>query len=569
MPRSPLTQVALEDALQTVEITDFSGGLQTIWDKQDCPLNASPDCADCYVEEDGSLSRRAGYAVLDTVIVPPIHGHTYFIDNNSDVWNVVWAGGNVYAGLANDSIGVTGQVATGVYSPDPQVRITYATLFGKLYYSDGVTTYSSGSGIRVFDGYTDSELISSEAPGSVPPPRSRILLAYNGQLVSVPANSTNIFAWSNVGDPTTWLGTSMQAVGLDRSAIGEMVPFGLSAQGIVPDKRLCVLMRHNGVYALSGPLGATGEAVLPVDSGIAYRPGYPTYNRLATTIPLEGGKAWVVFAGQDQVIWATDGIQVVELSRMIANRVKPVPMFYGLIRYPLKHQLLVDVETTHDKFYVFDYRRHAWFRFRMGKPALGGLQAVAMASHPRWHWLSGLAQSGETVKRVDFFEAGANPDTDNGAPIKPYWYTPLLYGVNGPDFRQVGNKDSLKVYKWVYASFRTDTSNLIVTAITDHQSGPATETLKATEPGAYAAQYDVSLFDIATFSDLLPDGTRSVRKKGRLTITNPKDQSLKESLRGFDCQLRLGTDQPGIWQVYSVSLKFVDRGSRRVRSTDT
>lgn len=538
---------SLDDAMLAFRVVDFSGGLNSETDPQDLDENASPNCQNVRITKPGRLIGRMGWiARISSLGVNP-DGIAFFYDAGGARRVVAWYNGNMYDVTSHSAT----LVRSGAYTSGN--RVTSVALNGTLYYSDGETIHNGDSGIRKWDGTTEERLVSAGGGATIPTPAAKVLTSYAGSLVLGRIKyvggtyDKHAIMWSNVNDPTTINGTSIQQVGQGFGGeVNSVLPLAVATTGVSPFRALIVGKSEFGLYGYSGALGSLTEFLINCPAGV--RDG-----ETMRYIPGPDGSGYVVFLGTDNKVWAVNGTSAVEISGNIRTE----------LSYFIQEQLIADpnqrltaVVNSNDFQYMLDvgggrqycyqYDLKAWTRY---------------SGHPSGHWVEARDSYGNfavyCADRENQTIAQISVGTDdNGSDINPYWNTPMIH---------CGDKNILKTWQWIFVSFRTDTGNVVVTATTNLGEGNSgSQTITITPATDEVMIWDVTDWDEGVWGSGVEGSYTAYKKKKRLTY-QPSGVPHKELLRGYDVTIKLSTSsEGGHFEILGFTLLYLPRGRVRV-----
>jgi len=561
MPRQDGMKAPLDDAMKAWSLLDFSGGLQSEFDPNDLPANASPDCENVRGRPGRLLARAGSMDVVELPAAPD--GGFFFYDSNGARRLAGFANGNIY----DLTLGALTLVASGVYTAGN--RIAAAVLNDKLYFSDGVTIGTSGPnqyGISYWDPVagTVSPLISSGSVGTVPTPAAKCLLAYTGQLVLFNlkyvggTTAKDQMLWSNVNDPTTIVGTNLFAIGQGQGGeLNSAIQMGVSSVGVTPFQAIFVGKSQVGVFLMRGALSPStlSETLINAPTGVL---DGATVQYIP---PGEKGGGYVCFLGTDRKVWFTDGINSGELSKAIRGELAQAisdrfsvsaSAKFTSARNDQDFMYVLDIGRDSNGVsycYCYDWEQQSWWRYR---------------GWPSGYWAQGKDDDSQTVlyclDRTNYklWRANAGVD-DDGTDIAPYWKTPYVH---------MGDPDVLKTFHWVYLAFRTNIAAITITATANMGEGStASTTLTVTPDTTDTAQWDQAVWDGAVWA-LGGSATLSrFKKKGRTIVEDEDLPGTYRLLRGFDVQLKIArstTTPSGHFEIYGLQQLYMARGRKRV-----
>lgn len=558
-------QDTIDDSVRNVDITDFLGGLNSEKDQTDMNLNESPFCQNVFARP-GKLIGRNGSVPLVSGLPAGSDGTLFFFDKGGNRRQIVWSAGNLY----QVTFGISTLIATAVYNAGQ--RIASTTLYGTVYYSDGIVPMRQWEPLSNIEKQTPS----SGAPLSLPPPAFNVVVTYEGSIVAgcvtVPgfAQEPDTFRWCDVNDPTTWNGTSAQAVGEGFGGkINAMNIMGVSAQGVSPFRALWVGKDENGIFGYQGALGSQTEFLIPASCGCLD-------GNSVQFIPGPSGQAYVCWLGTDRKVWFTNGISAdelsgnirTELSNYILAQIQANPnQLFSSVRNDANYQYVLDCGGNRQ--YVYDFQNQYWTKYQ---------------GWPSGFWTAGTDSTGFPAIFCAPDVAGANAGTfwqantgltDDGAIIPYIWKTGLL---------NAGNMYQYKEWIWAYVTFATNGGQVEVTVT----EGPNTTgstlvsdfTIQA--PLTAAGQpfiLDQSLLDGPDLLTPNPETATYTTYRFKNAIACPVDPSnyseffsstgpLFESLRAADVQLELSqTNIAAHFEIWGARLQYIPFGYAEVGQT--
>lgn len=556
MARNPTFKGSIDDVMQAISLPDFNAGLMSDYDVADLPMNASPDCENVYFRP-GRIHGRAGYVVRNATIPALADGAKFFYDSAGARRLVVWAYGNVYDMTDHNLTQVKASAYTAGY------RVCSAELNGILYFSDGETIASS-SGIRYYDPVTSTidtpVLTSAGGAGVIATPACKAMAVYNGALVIGNIKYTggtyakDAIHWSDVLDPTTIRGTNIFRVGSGAGGeINVIEPMGVSSVGISPFQALFIGKSEKGIFMLKGALAPDSLAETMIQTSVGCLDGYT-----AKFIPGPDGSGIVIWLATDRQLHWTNGVTSdilsepisIELAHAISDRLTASgsARFAAFRDWNLYHYIL---DTGADAYgnnvhYVYDWKNKNFTRYK-GWPS--GVCAEAKD-----------ANSQDVVYCVDdtnLSQVGVGVQ-DNETNITKYWKSTWI---------AAGDAEIWKIWKWLYAAFRTDEGSLTVTATCNMGQG-LSSTIILTPDTASGSTGDL-VWDSGNWDDANWTAGSGVQqtpyKLGkRLSVATSNLDGSKGLLGGYDCQLKLSDDSVNHFEVLGVKLLYLPRGRRRV-----
>jgi len=557
MARNPTFKGSLDDVMQVVNMPDFSAGLMSDYDVADLPANASPDCENVYFRP-GRIRGRSGYVVRNASIPALADGAKFFYDSGGARRLVVWAYGNCYD-MTDHSLTL---VKTGAYTAG--YRVCSAELNGILYFSDGETIVGGASGIRYYDPVTSTSdtpvLTSGGGSGVIATPACKAMAVYNGSLVLGNIKyvggtyAKDAIQWSDVLDPTTIRGTNIFRVGSGAGGeINVVEPMGVSSVGISPFQALFIGKSEKGVFMLKGALAPDSLSETMIQTSVGCLDGYT-----AKFIPGPEGSGLVIWLATDRQLHWTNGVTSdilsepisIELSQTIADRLTngSTTRFAAFRDWNLYHYIL---DTGADSYgnnvhYVYDWKNKNFTRYK-GWPSGCWAEAKDTNSQDVTYCVddTNLSQVGVGVQ-------------DNATNITKYWYSGWI---------AAGDSEIWKIWKWIYAAFRTDEGTLTVTATCNMGQGLSSSlTLTPDTSSANAGDliWDSGNWDEGSWA--AGSGvTQTPYKVGkRLTVDTTNLDGSKGLLGGYDCQVKLSDASVNHFEVLGFKLLYLPRGRRRV-----
>lgn len=555
MPKQVGMKGNLDDVMQRYVVTDFSGGLNSELDKGDLPENTLADCQNVKFFP-GRAVGRDGYIERVTGLAANADGIFFFYDANGARRLVVFTNGALY-----DCTDFTATlVASSVYTAG--YRVTAAVLNAKLYFSDGYTIHTIGAdvtGIRYYDPATSlvtaPGLITSGGGGTIPTPACKVMLSYNGALVlgcikyTGGTSSTSAVMWSNTNDPTTIYGTSIYQIGQGQGGeVNTLVAFGVASVGITPFQAIFVGKSEQGVYLLKGALTVTD-----LSSSIINAPVGVIDGASAQFIPGPDGSGYVVWLGTDRRVWYTNGVISQELSAPIRSELAAAvstAISSGTYKFTSARNnadYMYTLDVGSDIQYCYNWDLKNWTRY---------------SGWPSGYWASGKDSSSQDVMYVvddaaRLLQANIGL-TDGGTAINPYVET---------GWTNVGDSEVLKVWRWLYVAYRTDTGVVDFIATPNLGVGtPATGTLtpEAVTGSSSDLIWGVGLWGSAVWGGVGVTTFAPYKSKKRITVP-VSGTSERELLKGYDVKMRFTQSVTGArFEILGFALLYTTRGRIRV-----
>lgn len=425
----------LEDSLRQLNVNDLSGGLVTAIGALSLASNQTPDSLNIFSYQ-GQTLFRGGYQTFSTL---PGQADANFVykDASQRQHLMAWVNGSLYDYVSGAPV----LVAAGVYTPGQQIG--HCTLNGVMYWS------TLSVPLRKYDGTTESAVPNSGGAGIVPPPAANFLVTYAGAIIAVfpvplGVPEPSAFMWSNVNDPTTWPGVSIQTVGSNDGSVCTfalllgVIPGGIQESGVPATRQLLVGKDMGNLFIYSGALGTLIENAIPCPVG-SVDANCPVY------MPTADGPGAVAFLGSDGQIWMTNGSSAVVISDNIKDFVYKL---YASAKAANSAQKFNAVYNERWQYYLLDFGNNtqlaykwdtkAWWLFK-GWPS--GPYVIGQAS-------SGLPQifvCAQGAGASGAYKIGLDQTDDNGSTIQAYYTTPALHGGK-PQNEKIFNRFDLFAY---------------------------------------------------------------------------------------------------------------------------
>lgn len=544
MARSLALQSALDDALQSLRVETFNGGLNSDADPNDLGLDSSPDCQNVKILKDGRITGRDGYLPSISGLPAAVSdGHCWFNDSTTTRRRYVWNNGSIYD-ISNGATATL--VAAAIYTAGR--RVAWCILDNVLYYSDGIIP------LRQYNPVTGIEqaVANSGGIGVIAPVSATVLCVYDGQIIAGAPIAAGVYEphslrWCDVNDPTVWRATNIYKVGNGIGGyINSIVQFGIANVGISPFSALFVGKSEMGCFAMSGATSAFTSLALNVPVGV--RDG-----ATVKYIPGPDGAGYMVFLGTDFRVWYTNGSQSGELSqnirgelsRYIQDRlaVSNQSKFTAALNF-LDNQYILD--CSGDRQYAYDWNKKAWTRYE-GWPS-GYWSEPPDGNGVPTIW---VADSNNRVCRCN---AGLD---DNGVAIAPYWTTPDLH---------CGAPDTLKQFINVLVEYSTDIGNIVITPVVNDGAGYS-YSLTIDPPdssGDGSARWGTAIWGASVWGSSGELDFHFYKRKRRLQQLNPNTGTYV-NLKGYNVRFKIATTtQNAYFHVLSIALEYLIRGRKHV-----
>lgn len=541
MPQQRSLKATLDDAMLALQWTDAAGGLNSEADPQDLKPNESPDCQNVKFLKSGKIIGRDGYVVRVNSLPATPDGVAFFYSSIGLRKIAVWSGGNLYD-CSQFSLSL---VAAGCYTAGN--RIAWTTLNDVLYYSDGAVA------LRLWNPTTLTEQAVPNG-GGIDPPAAKVLATYAGAIVAGATTVSGTFEphslrWSNVSDATNWSGSAVQKVGEGQGGeINALLPLSVSSSGVSPYRAIFVGKSQKGIFVMKGALGTLEEVLVNAPTGVLS-------GATAKYVPGPDGSGFVVFLGTDNRVWFTNGVYSGELSKPIRTEIQtyitnrlastPTAVFSSVVNYQ-DYQYILDLGGGRQ--YCYDYDQKVWTRYH---------------GWTSGYWAEGKDGNGQNVmycaSRNELVLAQCNAgNLDGSASIAPYYKTGYL---------SASDPEQLKIWKWIYVSFVTETGDIDITVTPNRGGGtPATATITSGQISDNTL-WDIAVWDTDEWADSVLATYANYKKKARLKVPTTGLDGSPESLRGYDVQvtLALSSGTPlSRFEIDSLTLLFLPRGRKRV-----
>jgi len=560
MPRLGTLKDTIDDALKSLYIGDFSGGLNSEMDPIDLPINASPDCENVRVTKGGRVIGRDGTTVrVSSLPAANSDGAAFFYDDNGERRLVVFNNGALYDCTSYTAV----LIQSACYTSGNRVAAT--VLNRVLYFSDGETITTVGSddsGIWKWDPVNSptsaSILISAGTAGTIETPAAKCLTTYAGSLVLGRIKyvggtyAKHAVMWSNVNDPTTIVGTNIFQVGQGQGGeINAVVPMAVTAVGVSPYRAIFVGKSEQGIYHLKGALTVSDLSEVLINAPTGVLDG-----ATVQFIPGVDGAGYIVWLGTDYKVWFTSGVESGELSLPIRSELASAiqerhiihtdPKFTS-VRHFKRFQYILDIgkdENGVSTAYVYDWDLKIWTRYKR---------------FPSGFWCEAKDTNGQAAIYCadgDDLQQADTGTTDNGTQIEPYWKT---------GFAHAELVDILKVWHWIYISYMTDDTDLVITATVNHGRGSSSvKTIAFDSDGSDAASlWDEAIWDTDTWEVTNHEQYPPYKRRTRLTVETTEGS--KGLLNGYDVQVKIAqSSDGGHFEILGFNLLYLPRGRKRV-----
>jgi hypothetical protein len=567
--------VESDRALIALPTGDFIAGLVSETDKADLPQGACSDCSNVYFRP-GRILKRAGYVVRNTLSASA-DGVNFFYDSSGAMHIVAWANGNFYE-IDSTSYAIT-LIQAGAYTKG--LRVCSAVLARILYFSDGETIFGGVSGIRSYDpvGTPGSApaVITSGGAGTIATPACKVMIARYGALLLGRIKyvggtyAKDSVMWTNVLDPTTIIGSNIYRVGDGQGGeVNSLQIMSTAKEGIAPDAGVFCGLSQYGCYLLNGALSVSSltDIQLNVTAGVLD-------GATVKYLPAEGA-AFVVFLATDRKVYATNGVDTIDLSKGIVGEMgdyiaeqyaiaagsSTVPRFTAARDFN-NHMYYLDLGG---KIYVYDWNYKYWTKYDGWRSG---------------YWIEGFdRQANPTLYVVDkdsadFIEQSIGTLDDTNA--SDVWDT-AIWDTNGWDgttavtplwkgqWLSGGDGDLNKIFKYGFLSFKTDVGNITLSAQVNHGTGPsATTTYSPTSAAGItgtADTWDFASWGSGTFDGAGSSAIRPYKQKNRLFVQNVN--GTRGKLQGHDVQLTISQSEDGHFEVLNTNILYLPGGRRHI-----
>ena len=549
----PSMKTTLEDDLKSIDILDFTGGLNSITDLFDLDLTQSPDCLNVYAEIGRLVGRKGSQSIV--TMSGTSDGIMQMYDALGSRRKFVWNNGN----LVETTFGTEDIKATGSYNAGN--RVCHTVLNGIIYYSDGIIP------IRQYDPITgvDSDITPDlSRAGAIPVPSANVLITYTGALVAGACVAAGVFEpqqfrWCDINNPSVWIGANVQAVGQGVGGqINAMSNMGVSDAGVSPFRSLLVGKSQEGVYGYQGALGQLQEFLIPVPSGVQD-------GASMVFIPSPDGKAMVTWLGTDRKVWYSNGVTCAELSGPIRTELAEYvqnqivtkgqnALFCGVNNAENFHYVLDCGDNTQ---YVYDYQNKYWTRYN---------------GWPSGYWASGADNAGFPAiffaSNTDTKYGQANvgvTEFDGTTPITHYWKTPYL---------GAGNHQRLKDFIQAFVAFRTQGGGQVDVAFVEGPTPTPDARLSTsyriaiTPDGGNYLIWDVGNWDDNDWAPNPDDQIQTYQVKNRIACVVAGDFADLipfETFKAANCQVTIGQSEVAShFEILQFKLQYIWRGYAQV-----
>lgn len=408
----------LEDSLRQLNLSDMSGGLVTAIGPLSLASNQTPDSLNVFSYQ-GQMYFRGGYQVFST-LPGTTDGDFTYVDVSGIQHLMAWVNGNLY----DFRSGAPVLIAASVYTPGQQIG--HCVLNGVLYWATLTVP------LRRYDGTTESAVPNSGGPGIVAPPAANFLVTYAGSIIAVYPVPSGVpepssFMWSNVNDPTTWPGVSIQTVGSNDGSICTfallmgVIPGGVQQTGIPATRQLLVGKNKENLFIYSGALGTLTENAIPCPVG-SIDANSPVY------IPTQEGLGAVAFLGSDGQMWMTNGSNAIVISNNIKDLV------YKLTQDALQansQQKFNAVYNERWQYYLIDFGGNTQLAYKWDTKAWWLFQGWPSGPYITAMGTNGLPQiyvCAQSNGASGAYSIGMDQTNDGGTSITAYYTTPYLHG---------------------------------------------------------------------------------------------------------------------------------------------
>lgn len=580
MARPPVA--SLDDSYTSIKMMDFSDGLKTTASTMALGPNQTPDSMNV-IPLPGRVIFRGGYTSI-TELIADSDQVLVFYDSNHAKHYAIWAGGSLYDCVT----GVAVLVEAACYSAGQNVGAVC---------QDGVLYWSCGLPVNVPLRYWNpatggiAAVVSAGGTGVADPPSSDFLFLYLdcivalapywGEPLSANAYQPNVFCWSNVKDPTTWVGANAQAVGsLNNGRLEYGRPFGISAPGVYPTATIMIARNDEGIYAYSGALGELKEALLNCPFGIKDRFS-------AQYLPTDGNFGQIAFLATNGQVWATNGITANSISDDILPSMQAA--FYTALNTG-ESRFYSGYNQQWQYYYIdmagqqFGYRwaTKAWFPMSgwptgisftsfdsNGLPAYYVASVGTVASNPFVLGQSVLGAAATVLSGPGLFQIAQIGVMDNGGMPSVYWKTPILHG---------GDMEMFKEWHWgAIATYDTgatyDMDAVSIRQGAGSQMVASTVSLVAPADTATAAPFTLGTSVLAGTdglgnSSLLNIGGLPVVMQERFRVPVEQDEWTEEddqeTLKGCGIQITISwSGGAPVFDLLGIEVLYVARGYLR------
>lgn len=429
------SQGVLEDDLKVLALQDQSGGLCTASGALQLAANQSPDVLNLIAYR-GQLLFRGGYDQFSTLAGAADGAFTY-VDAGLTQHIMVWEGGSLF----DCASGAPVLIVASIYTAGQ--HIAHCTLNGVMYWATLTVP------LRQYDGTTEMAVPNSGGTGVVPPPACNFLVPYAGSIIAVYPIPSGVpepssFMWSNVNDPTSWIGANIQTVGSNDGSICTfallmgVIPGGTTTSGVPATRQLLVGKDKENLFLYQGALGTLTENAIPCPVGALTA-------EAAVYIPTKEGLGAVMFLGSDYQFYLTNGNSAIVASENIQN------YLYNIVNNALQQnsgQNFFAIYNAQYQYYLVDFGNgtqlaykwdtQAWWPFA-GWPSGPIISAQNAANVPS------LYVASSQVEKPGVYNIGLFQQDDNGTDITAYYTTPWLHG-GAPEREKIYDRLTIFTY---------------------------------------------------------------------------------------------------------------------------
>lgn len=493
---------------QVIELTDFTGGLNTFDPEYSQELNSSPDLDNVIVLDKGFKKRQGDTAFNSSAMVgatTPITGLGYIKLNSGTEYLNAIAGTKFFtsSSLSGTMADTTGAVtitsaATNLWTP-----VNYNNLQIWFGGAPNPPFKYSGSG-------------NAAALGGTPPSAYTGFVANNRIFaISTTANPSNVY-WPVLSDPEDWTGSGSGNSAVSKSD-GEALQFGVvvGADAAILFKNssshMMVLTRQPfPIYQLQKGYGVAGRNAWAFANGVIYLVT-PSRRMVSTT----DGVNFTSYPSSINDIW--DSINSTRIPYIVGA-------YYPKLEW-IVWSVSTGSSTSNNYAIIWDLRHKCWLRCTTGFKC----NVMALVQNRR---LFGGHYDGKVYEK-DVTETYTDASVASPFIINGYWRTP---------FKNLGGLDTTvhPIYADIAALSETST-NLSVSYGFDFTADQTTETISLTAGGA---QWDVAQWDVDVFGGQEAVAQRVfITGRGNLFSLKLKNATASQAFTIQGISIRLRTDK--------------------------
>lgn len=502
------TKGVFDDALATLPMLDIQGGMNTQDGALSLASNETPMCNNV-IGFPGRTIYVGGYNLLTGLPSGDTgDGGWQFYDINNAKHIIAWAGGNMF-----DTVnGIQTLIASGVYNGGQNIGRGDAN--GVLYWCTATTP------LQMYDGATNSAVISSGDTGAVAIPTGTCLCIYAGSVViGNPgiggfANPGSIIA-SNVNDPTTFLGTTLTATG-ENNFVQFLIPMGVSAAGVPPTSSIMIGGKQTLILA-QGPVNSFKLNDVNVPQGCQD-------GNSAQYIPTGDLLGAVIYLGNDNQWWNTNGISGDCITKKILDfcnltiqaniQENVVQRFWGA--YNARYQYYL-CDLGQNQQLIYRWQTKAWYLIQ-GWPSGAYINGTTGIGFPTNYSVA------NGVNSPGVYQVGQDSESFGGVIPNIFFQTPYLH-ANTKTITKEWQWFNLLMNNTVPAAYQVVATGLS----TQNGFTPITNPLVFMNPEFAVALGNTGIWDVSKWDQAIWGGGETFTTQmpynaaGMLTVPVPAD----------------------------------------------